>query len=97
MADKTKDKSESLFEGFKRHRIRITCGQHMGRYIGPPFGAGYVSNPEVLKNPPVNVPGGNYGLWVQERGSTEFFGGNTTRVQSEFKALGYESELVEVK
>ena len=77
--------------GFKI--IRITSGEHKGRYVGQSFGGGLVTNPQVLKNPPVNIPG--YGLHAQERGATKFFEQNTARVQADLRALGYESELVE--
>jgi hypothetical protein len=81
----------------KRYRVRITAGEHKGRYVGMGFGNGLVTNPEVRKNPPVNVSGTNYALWTQERGATEFFEGNSAKVQAELKAAGYESELVEVE
>jgi hypothetical protein len=79
----------------KLFRIRIATGVEKGRYVGKVFGGGYVTNPEVLKNPPVNVPG--YGLWAQEGGGTQFFEGNTDSVQAELKATGYDTELVPVE
>lgn len=95
------NKKESLFEGIKRQRkrqrIRITSGEHKGLYVGQRFGGGLVTNPEAQKNPSVNLDGTKYGLWAQERGAMEFFEGNTVKVQAELKALGIESELVEVK
>jgi hypothetical protein len=78
-------------------RIRITSGDYKGRYIGLPVGSGWVTNPVAQSNPPVNVPGTKYGLVAQERAATEFSEGNVEAVQSDLKALGYESELVEVK
>ena len=78
----------------KRFRIRISSGVEKGRYVGMHL-SGFASNPELQKNPPVNVPG--YGLWAQERGATEFFEGNTSYVQAELRALGYETELVQVE
>ena len=77
--------------------IRITSGDYKGRYIGLPVGGGWGANPVVQKNPPVNVPGTRYGLYVQEKAATEFFEGNVEAVQSDLAALGYESELVEVR
>ena len=77
-------------------RIRITSGEHAGRYVGQQFIGGLVTNPEVQKNPPVNLLGAKYGLWAQERRATKFLEGNTPKVQAELKALGIESELVEV-
>jgi hypothetical protein len=76
-------------------RIRITSGDYKGRYIGLPVGSGLVT--KLQKNPPVNVPGTRYGLYAQEKAATEFFEGNVEAVQSDLTALGYESELVEVK
>jgi hypothetical protein len=61
-----------MTEAPKHYRIRITSGAEAGRYVGMSFGGGYVSNPEVLKSPPVNVPGSGYGLWAQQRGATVF-------------------------
>jgi hypothetical protein len=78
-------------------RIRITSGDYKGRYIGLPVGSGWVANPVAQNNPPVNVPGTKYGLVAQERAATEFAEGNVGFVQSDLTALGYESELVEVK
>lgn len=78
----------------KRYRIRIASGVIQGRYVGLRFGGGYISNPDVLKNPPTNVLG--YGLWVQEDAATEFFEGNTAKVQAELNGLGYDTELVQV-
>ncbi len=82
-------------KGIRRYRIRITAGDQKGRYIGPPFAGGLVTNPEVRENPPVNIPG--YGLHVQERAATQYFEGKTAKVEAELKALGYSTELIEVK
>jgi hypothetical protein len=78
----------------KRYRIRVTSDENKGRYVGLTFGGGLVTNPEVQKNPPVNVPG--YGLWTQERAATEFFEAKVRSVQAELKALGYDTEAVQV-
>ena len=78
-------------------RIRITSGDYKGRYIGLPVGSGWGANPVVQNNPPVNVAGTRYGLVVQEQASTEFSEGNVVAVQADLEALGYQSELVEVK
>jgi hypothetical protein len=75
--------------------IRITSGDYKGRYIGLPVGSVLVTN--LRKNSPVNVPGTRYGLYAQEQAATKFSEGNVGGVQSDLKALGYESELVEVK
>lgn len=78
-------------------RIRITSGDYTGRYVGLPADTGWLSNPVVQKNPPVTVPGTRYGLVAQERAATEFSEGNVGAVQTDLKALGYQSELVNVK
>ena len=77
--------------------IRITSGDYKGRYIGLPVGSGWGTNPVVQNNPPVNVPGTRYGVYAQEKAATKFSDENVEAVQSDLKALGYESELVEVK
>jgi hypothetical protein len=59
--------------------------------------SGWGRHPVVQKNPPVNVPGTRYGVYAQEKAATKFSEGNVEVVQSDLKALGYESELVEVK
>jgi hypothetical protein len=90
----------------KRYVIRITTEANLGlpeisgyilkgRYVGLRFRGRSVNNSGVQKDAPVNVPG--WGLWAQEGGATEFFGeSNAARVQAQLKALGLESELVEV-
>jgi hypothetical protein len=77
--------------------IRITSGDYKGRYIGLPVGSGWGTNAVVQNNPPVNVPGTRYGLYAQEKAATKFSEANVRGVQSDLEALGYESELVEVK
>jgi hypothetical protein len=77
--------------------IRLTSGDYKGRYIGLPVGSGWDTNPVVQKNPPVNVPGTRYGVYAQEKAATKFSEENVSAVQSDLKALGYESELVEVR
>jgi hypothetical protein len=76
--------------------IRITSGDYKGRYIGLPVGSGWGAKP-VGQNPPVNIPGTRYGVYAQEKAATKFSEGNVEAVQSDLKALGYESEFIEVK
>ncbi len=80
----------------KMLRIRITFGEHAGRYVGPNIGGGLITNPELLKNREVKVPGTEHSLYAQEDMATKFFEGKTEGVQAELKKFGYESELVEV-
>jgi hypothetical protein len=81
----------------ERFKIRITSGEAKGRYIGAQFDGSSVSDPDVQNNPPMNVPGTEYGLHAQEKAATEFFEGGGQSVQAELQLLGYESELVAVK
>jgi len=81
----------------KAFTIRIISGQYAGRYLGMHFGGGMVSNPEVQKNPPVNLPGMNYGAWVQERAATRFLEGNAGPVLVALNQLGYKAELIKVQ
>jgi hypothetical protein len=76
--------------------IRITSGDYKGRYVGLPVGTGGGTN-LAKKNTPVNVPGTRYGLYAQEKAATKFSEENVRGVQTDLKARGYESKLVEVK
>lgn len=89
------EKEASLLNAIKRYRIRIVSGNHKGRYVGLQFGGGMMTNPEMRRNPPVNVPG--YGLHAQEAAATQFFEGKTGKVETELRALGYSTELVKVE
>jgi hypothetical protein len=73
--------------------IRLTSGRYKGRYIGLPV----PNDSDTKKKSPVNLPGTRYGLYEQEQAATKFSEENVGAVQSDLKALGYESELVEVK
>jgi hypothetical protein len=81
----------------KLFEIRVTSGTYAGRYVGLRFGGGLVTNPEMQKNPPVNVDGTKYGLWAQQAAATKFFEGNPEGVQAELRQLGYETELIKVQ
>jgi hypothetical protein len=59
-------------------------------------GSGWDANPVAQSNPPVNVPGTRYGVYAQDKATTKFSEKNVSAVQSDLKALGYESELVEL-
>lgn len=77
--------------------IRIAHGPHAGRYVGGHFG-GYASNPEVLSNPPVNVPGSDkYGLWVQEAPAIHFNEVVVYDAAAELTRLGCEVEVIQVQ
>ena len=80
----------------KRFRIKIISGQYANRYVGLPFSGSLVTNPEMQKNPPVNVPSTKYGLYVQEEGATQFFEQGANEAFAKLRALGYQLEMVEV-
>jgi hypothetical protein len=80
----------------KRYRIKITKGEHAGRYVGPNIG-GQITNKELLANREVKVPSTKYSLYAQERGATQFFENAAPGVQEELRKLGYESELVAIE
>jgi hypothetical protein len=75
-------------------KLRIKSGQHAGRYIGPRFGGGLVTNPEVRNNPPVNLPGTKYA--ARAVGGTHWFHDKVKEAQSQLKSAGYETGVVEV-
>jgi hypothetical protein len=77
--------------------IRITNGEYAGRCIGMRFGGGLVTNPEVQKNPPINLEGLNYGLWAQERAATRFLEDNAAPVLAALNKAGLKSELIKVQ
>jgi len=81
----------------KAFKIRIISGPYVGRYVGMHSVVGMVSNPEVLKNPPVNLPGMNYGAWVQERAAIRFVEENAGPVLAALNQLGCKSELIKVQ
>ena len=78
-------------------KIRIISGPYAGRYVGMRFGGGMVSNREVLKNPPVSLPGMDYAAWVQERTATQFLEKNAGPVLAALNQLGCKSELLKVQ
>jgi len=71
-------------------------GRMRGRYVGMRFGGGLVTNPEVQKNPPVNMDGTKFGLWAQERGGTEFFEQGLAEPEAALRAAGIPYEKIEV-
>jgi hypothetical protein len=78
--------------------IRIRSGAHAGRYVGVHFGGGLVTNPEVQKNPPVNVPGSDkYGLWVQEAPATHYVEDPVYGAAGELTQLGLDVEIIQVQ
>jgi hypothetical protein len=77
--------------------VRVISGEHAGRYVGMRFGGGLVTNPEVQKNPPINLAGVDFGLWAQERAATRFFETNAGPVLAALNKLGYKAELIKVQ
>lgn len=78
------------------YRIRVTNGDSKGRYVGPRFDGGLITNLEALANQEVKIAGTEYSLHVQKGPATQFFEPATPGVQSELKRQGYDTELVPV-
>lgn len=78
----------------KLFHIIVTSGPHAYRYVGIPHG-GVSRIPDVQENPPVNLAGTNYSLWVQEGGAIAFTEQEIQSVKAQLKKLGYETELIE--
>jgi hypothetical protein len=74
--------------------IRISSGEYEGRYVGARFSGGLVANSELSNNPPINPPGLEYGLWVQEESATRFFERNAEPTLTALNKLGYKAELL---
>jgi hypothetical protein len=77
--------------------VKITTGDHAGRFIGPNFGGGLVTNPDVQKNPPLRIENTKYSSHGWQRGATHYFEHAAQPVQAELKAAGYGTELVPVQ
>ena len=77
--------------------LRITTGAHAGRYVGVRFGGGLVTNPDLQKTPPVNIPGTNFGPWAQDQAATRFFEPAITEAAAELTKLGYEVQIIQVQ
>ena len=75
-------------------KIRISSGEYKGRYVGPTFG-GLRTNPTLIKDPEVQVPGTSYFLYVQSEVATNYLQQDAAaQVQAELKSIGLDSELV---
>ena len=81
--------------GVPLYLVKIRNGEHAGRFVGPTFGGGLVTNPELLANPAVNIRGTKYALYAQEGPAIRFFEQSIATVQLELKQRGFETELVE--
>ncbi len=69
----------------KRFRIRITAGEHAGKYVGEISGF------------PVRAARRRYFLDAEEGLAIQFFDFAAPGVQAELKKIGYKTELVEGK
>jgi hypothetical protein len=81
----------------KRFRIKLTSGEHAGRYVGQSLGGGLVANPEMQSDPPLDIHGTNYGSYTQEQGAIQFFEHGAHEAFVKLRALGHELELIKVK
>jgi hypothetical protein len=75
-------------------KVRITGGEHAGRYIGPNFAGGLVTKPE--KDMPRRIEGTKYSSYPQERGANTFTKTTAAAAQAELQQAGYASEAVKV-
>jgi hypothetical protein len=80
----------------KRYRIKITSGVQAGRFVGPNIGGGLITNPALLNNREVRVPGTPYSLYAQADAAMQFFEKGVESPRAQLRGLGYETELVEV-
>lgn len=79
-----------------RYKIRITSGEHAGRYLGAYVGGGLVTNPEARDNPDVMARGKRYSLLASERGHTIFADNDeVTHIVADLRRQGYEAELID--
>jgi hypothetical protein len=78
------------------YRIRIKSGNHAGRYVGSWFWPGRIWHPDVQQNPPVNIHGTKYGLWVQTDAATRFVEKGLDPALEELTKLGYDFEVLKV-
>ncbi len=74
-------------------KIRITSGEHKGRYVGPNF-SGLRTNADLIANPEIKLSGTPYSLFVQEDAALNYIEVKALQVQSELKAIGLNSELI---
>jgi len=79
------------------HKVQITTGEHAGRYIGPKFGGGLVTNPEMRADMPRRIERTKYSSHSQVRGATTFTKTAAAAVQQELQQAGYASEAVQEK
>jgi hypothetical protein len=76
-------------------RVRVTTGEHAGRYIGINFGGGLVTNPEMLADMPKPITGTKYSSCSQERAANTYTASAAAAVQKELKQAGHGSETVQ--
>jgi hypothetical protein len=79
-----------------RYRIRITSGEYAGRYVGPSFGGGLMTDAELAASREVRIPDTSYSLFPEMRHATEYLPGGAEAVQAQLRDVGYDSEMVEV-
>ena len=79
-----------------RYRIRITSGQHTGRYVGSNLGSGLMTESELIVGREERVPGTAYSMYAKMRSSGEYLQGHAEVVQTQLKNLAYDSEFVGV-
>jgi hypothetical protein len=79
-----------------RYEIRITSGEHAGRYLGTYASGGLMTNPEARDNPDVTARGKRYSLLATERGHTMFADNDEVRhIITDLQRQGYDAELID--
>jgi hypothetical protein len=74
-------------------RVKITSGEHAGRYIGPNFGGGLVTNPEMQADMPRKIVGTKYSSYSQVKAATKYNATSGSTAQQELRLAGIESTL----
>jgi hypothetical protein len=81
----------------KQFRLKVVSGEYIRCYIGQRLGHGIITSPEVMKKPPVDIPGTIYAIHAQEPGATLFSEHSAKQGQVYLRALGYEVEAVDAE
>jgi hypothetical protein len=80
-------------------RIRVTSGECAGRYIGLKIGR-LRTNPDLIKDSDVFVPGTKWALYLQQRPAFVFFDHAVLAIQeaqAQLKGAGYDSEVESIE
>jgi hypothetical protein len=76
-----------------RYLVRITSGEHAGRFVGFKISGGLVTNPKLHRDPPIPIEGTEFSSWA-DTSPNNYFEAGARDVQAKLQAAGYTSELV---